>query len=445
MLALIAACGCGPSGPPNAILIVIDTLRADHLSGYGYPRGTTPNLDRLMEQGVRFDAAISNSSWSAPSHATLATGTTTSKHRVLNFSHALPAGIEPLSAVFQRNGYATALFSTHFALHNGVKRLDAGFDERRVERNDRDGPVLAAALEWVRARQDPFFLQLVLMGPHAPYAKYPRSYNKELFTDTPPGGEREHPFTKEVWVGDGGIPRSVQLDGRHDEGFYVNRYDRAVHYTDALVGSFLERLREEGRLDPGLVVVVSDHGEGLGEHGIFAHELHLYDFLVRVPLVVSFPGVVPPGVWEPVVPHVDVAPTILGLVGLPIPPWMDGRDLSPALRRGEPPADEVLATAAYRRRGYQRYMVRSRTHKLIYDAVSDTETLYDLAADPAEEKNLLADGGAPPPAYAALARELAALRARHAKLRSREMEQNLSPEVVEELRALGYVEEEEER
>ncbi len=425
LLAAAVAVGCGPSGPPNVLLIVIDTLRADHLSGYGYARDTSPNLDRLMEQGVRFDAAISNSSWSAPSHATLATGTSTPRHRVLNFSHALPAGIEPLSAVFQRSGYTTGLFSTHFALHNGVKRLDAGFDERRVERNDRDGPVLGAALEWVRALEDPFFLQLVLMGPHAPYAKYPRSYDAELFTDVPPGGEREHPFTKEVWVGEGGIPRSVQLQGRHDEGFYVNRYDRAVHYTDALV------------------VVVSDHGEGLGEHGIFAHELHLYDFLVRVPLIVSFPGVVPAGVWEPVVPHVDVAPTILGLAGLPVPRWMDGRDLSEPLRRGEPPADEVLATGAYHLRGFQRYMVRSRTHKLIYDAVSGTETLYDLDADPAEEMDLLAAGGRPPSEYGALARELSALRARHAKLRPREMEQDLAPDVLEELRALGYVEEEE--
>ena len=443
LLAALLVCACGPAAPPNAILIVIDTLRADHLGGYGYARDTTPNLDRLMREGVRFDAAISNSSWSAPSHATLATGTSTPSHAVLNFSHALPEGIEPVAAVFQRSGYATGLFSTHFALHNGVQGLDAGFDRRQVERNDRDGPVLVAALEWIRGVDRPFFLQLVLMGPHAPYAKYPKAYDEEHFTDVPPGGEREFDFTETVWVGEGGIPRSVRLEGRRDVGFYVNRYDRAIRYTDALVGAFLDRLREEGRLDHALVVVVSDHGEGLGEHGIFAHELHLYDFLVRVPLIVSFPGVVPSGVvWSPVVPHVDVAPTMLGLAGLPVPAWMDGRDLSEPLRRGEPPPDEVLATGAYRLRGFERYMVRSAALKLIYDARSGARELYDLRADPHERVNLLAPGrGEPPPGYARLARELGVLRERHAALRPRRPGEPLAPAVVEELKALGYVEE----
>ncbi len=443
LLALWLLGGCAPSpSEPNVIMLVIDTLRADHLGTYGYGRDTTPHLDRLSREGVRFDATLASSSWSAPSHCTIATGTTSWHHGVFDFSHELSEDVAPVSALFQDHGYATGLFSTHLALHRGVGRLDSGYDHKTIAKNHQDPQVLQAALAWAQEQTKPFFLSLVLMGPHAPYTKYPVSDNERYFTDMPPGGEKEYPFIEANWVGEGGIPGSVQLDNRHDVGFYINRYDRAVRFTDAIVGRFLTEMEAAGLLEHTLFAVTSDHGEGLGDHDCFAHELYLYDFLVRVPWILHFPGEVPAGqTWPSLVGTMDIAPTILGLTGVPVPDWMDGRDWSEDLRRRNVGSGHELVTASYRLRGFDRYMVRSPTHKLIFDQVNDHRELYHLAQDPKETNNLfdapLEDAHAV--ALKPMDRALRALLARHSKIDPDKTSVPLSDEVLEELRELGYI------
>jgi len=452
LLALVLAGGVywnrahllGATGPrPNVVLIVIDTLRADHLHGYGYGRETSPNLDRLMAAGARFDAAIAISSWSAPSHTTIVTGVPTHRHRVFDFPDRIADGVEPLASLFKQRGYATALFSTHLSLHTSVGRLTEGIDESLILANEKDAEVLEAARSWSKAQDRPFFLYIALMGPHAPYTKYPAGDDETYFTDAPPGAERTYPFSEEWWTGEGGIPKSVQLEDRHDVGFYVNRYDRAIRYTDELVGELLDDLRDAGLLDDAVLAVTSDHGEGLGDHDYFAHEVHLYDFLIRVPLIVVKPGVIEPGTRvEGAVGHVDIAPTLLGLAGLPVPGWMLGRDLSPDLSQGRPIDPDHIATSAYRMDDHDRFAARSPRYKLVLDATTASEELYDLAEDPAETRDLIEDPPAafPTEEYERLRGAIAALRKEHVDLDPERSLEGLSPEVVDELRALGYAE-----
>jgi len=449
VLALACSVGCerGPGrnpeadpNAPNVILLVIDTLRADHIHGYGYPRETTPTLDRFIREGVRFDAAIAASSWSPPSHVTILTGTNPDRHKVFTFGFPIPAGIDPLAVHLKARGYATGMFSTHMALHRSVGRIREGLDTHFVDKRS-DVKALAAALTWVKTVKQPYFLYMVLTSPHAPYDQHPPEYDRDYFHDTPPDADKTYPFAAAEWVGEGGIPTSVRMNDENTVGYYVDQYDREIRYLDDLIGRFWSSMEEAGLLGNTLLVVTSDHGEGLGDHDTFAHELYLYDFLVRVPLIVRHPERVPAGrVWSGQVPLADIVPTILGFAGAPIPDALDGVDLSGALSTADGHVDPRLATASYRHRGFDRYMVRSDDYKLLYDAKADREELYDLRADPAEQHDLLAAGpdAVPADAYALLAAAMRIQLEHHGRIAANREPEPLDPEVLEELRALGY-------
>ena len=445
MAALFGLFACAEEAAPdrpNVILFVIDTLRADHVSAYGYERETTPTIDRLSDAGVRFDAAIAHSSWSAPSHASIMTGALPHEHGVARWGDTLAAETPTLAVHLKRSLYATGLFSTHSTFHGATKGVLHGFDVVSILDPKQDEPVLIRATQWAAKQTEPFLLCAVIMTPHAPYLRYPPALD-ERFTDIPPGGERTYPFSSEKWIGPGHIPLSVRLGDRADVGYYVNRYDRSVLHADDLLGAFLERLEAAGKLEDTLVVVTSDHGEGLGDHDTFAHEVELFDFLVRVPLVVSYPGVIAPGrIWREQVGLVDIVPTILGLTHAPDPTGLAGRNLAPHLLAGSSPPDDRFALGSYRMRGYDRFMVRSTRYKLIHDAKEGTQELYELATDPLEERNLL-EGELEPAAeraYFAHQTELSRLLALTASDPSERPPNPLPDEVVEQLRELGYVE-----
>jgi arylsulfatase A-like enzyme len=448
LAALLAAlAGCDPAGlpetaasAPNVILLVVDTLRADHVHGYGYERETTPTLDAIMSRGVRFDAAIAPSSWSAPSHTTIVTGVQPWRHRVMGWHQRMAPDVQPLASLLDAAGYATGLFSSHYALHVSVGGITAGIDTEFIARNDDDASVLREAGRWARSAGGPYFLYVCLMTPHAPYTKYPPSYDEEFFTDMPPGGGAIFPFVSENWIGRGGIPRSVRLGNHQRLGYYVNRYDRAIRYVDALVGELFDSLQAAGRLDDTIVVITSDHGEALGDKGAFAHEFHLYDFLVRVPLIVSYPSAIEPGRWRGQVSLADIVPTVLGLAGLAAPSELDGSDLSSWLTSGRRPERSPLVTGTYRKSGHDRYMVRTDRYKLIHDAADGREELYDLVADPAETNDLMA-AARPPGELGALRSALATLLERHARIDAERIDLPPDADLREKLRALGYLSE----
>jgi arylsulfatase A-like enzyme len=275
--------------PPNILLITLDTTRADRLGSYGYAGAATPNLDRLASEGVRFARALSPVPLTLPAHATLLTGRQPFTHGVRNNGHfTLPEDVPTLASVLSTRGYDTAAFVSSFVLDRqfglatGFTHYDATLDEARpgaavsLELERRGDRTVAAARAWLadRARQAqrPYFLWVHLYDPHEPYAA-PSPYR---------------------------------------ERFAGRDYDGEVAFADALVGELLEASGYASGAPP-LVVVASDHGESLGEHGESTHGLFVYDETQRVPLIVTWPRVLSPRVVETPVRLLDVAPTVADL------------------------------------------------------------------------------------------------------------------------------------
>ena len=287
----IAAALLGAAAPsrPNVLLLSIDTLRADHVGAYGAPQGSTPALDALAGDGLRFENAISPVPLTRPAHASLLTGLLPPEHGIRD---NLPAKLDPsiptLATRLKAEGYHTAAFVGSFLLGRG-SGLEAGFDvfgdgsnagtgdlvgagaERRAE------AVAAEALEFLSTARAPFFLWVHFYDPHAPY--------------DPPGA------------------------------FSGNGYAGEIAYANSQAGRILDRLRALGLADSTLVVATADHGEGLGDHGEDEHGVLVYEETLRVPLIVRGPGIAPGRVEREPVSLSHIAPFLLegGMNALPGP------------------------------------------------------------------------------------------------------------------------------
>jgi arylsulfatase A-like enzyme/Flp pilus assembly protein TadD len=348
----------------NVLLVTIDTLRADRVGAYGSPLGLTPTLDRLAAEGLRFATAYAHVPMTLPSHTTILTGLYPVSNGVHDNGSFRYDGTRPtLAGELKRAGYRTGAFVGAFVL-DARFGLNAGFDVyddrmhgagSNVDVVQRPADeVLASALAWINQQfainNSQWFAWVHLYDPHEPY--------------TPP-----EPFAS----------RYVQ-----------DPYDGEIAYADAALGRFLDRLRAAGALDHTLVVVASDHGESLGEHGERTHGLFAYDATLRVPLVWWAPGAIRPAVVASPARLVDVVPTILDLIGA-APGTFDGRSLRPFVA-GERPFDdpasyfEALNANLTRNWAPLRGIVRDRL-KLVDLPIPE---LYDLAADPGEQKNLYA-------------------------------------------------------
>jgi arylsulfatase A-like enzyme/Flp pilus assembly protein TadD len=376
-LALRLLPGAGPAGPnvpgrtkaaPNVVMITLDTLRSDRLSCYGSKKVDTPNIDAFAAEGVRFTNAASAVPLTLPAHATIMTGLYPPGHGVReNVGYVLDERYPTLAELLGKGGWATGGFVSAFVLDRqwGIGRgFDRYFDEfdlrglgasnaANMGSVQRDGAdTVAAAVRWLddRPAGRPFFLWLHLYDPHEPYTP------KEPFASRHPG----------------------------------QPYDGEVAYTDSLVGTFRRALVDRGLLDDALVVVTSDHGEGLGDHGEDFHGFFVYDTTVHAALIVRPPaGAGGERVVDRPVSHVDLLPTILELVGLPVPENLHGRSLA-ALMAGRDPAWDrpVYSESLYPLLHYgwaPLRALRTDRYKLI-DA--PRAELYDLAQDPAEEDNL---------------------------------------------------------
>jgi arylsulfatase A-like enzyme len=301
----------GSSEPaPNLVLITFDTTRADHLSVYGYEQPTTPHLEKLASEGVLFEQAYSPVSLTGPSHASIMTGRYPHRHGAVRNGVPLPEGIPTLAEILGRHGYQTAAFLSGWTLKGRLSGLDRGFahyDERMPNRVSlvtvqRDGRLTTdAALEWLREREPgPFFLWLHLFDPHTPYV---------LHEGTP-----------------------ITTEGRKQRA-----YDTEIRHADAQAGRLLAELEEQGLDGSTLVVLAGDHGESLGEEGVWGHSRSVAPEVLAVPLLLRWTGELPSGrsVSDPV-NLVDILSTILGLLDIAEVPEHDGLDLS-ALARGTSP------------------------------------------------------------------------------------------------------------
>lgn len=317
----LAACGCAGEGlleRPSFVLITIDTLRADHLGCYGYFRNTSPNIDALARECVVFDHAYAPIATTLPSHASMLTARYPLEHGILaNVTHGgRPFGwsrdVLSFAEVAKDAGYATA----GFVGARPLKRLTgiaAGFEvwsepsggERRA------GETLEQVRQWLDGpAREPFFLWVHFYDPHWPH-RAPPPYHRMFGSDG-------HDPKLEAWLAERKIgASSARADKRSttETRAAIDGYCGEVRYTDSQVGLLLGALREKGFLERSILVLTSDHGEGLNQHDVAAHGL-VWDEHLRVPLLIRFPeasGVAPRRVGE-LVSLVDLFPTLLGRV-----------------------------------------------------------------------------------------------------------------------------------
>ncbi len=419
MLAACAAClGERPPAPSGVLLISIDSLRADHLSCYGYQSETRPEVPtspvidaQLAMQGVVFERAVSTTSWTVPAHKSLLTGLPDELHGGHTLGR-LPPSRELLAERYSAAGWRAAGFFSGPNLHpwygfgrgfelysdcstapvddgslfelGSEEDLQRMRDVQRASHQGVTGPKLVAAFDRWFAGVEPderFFAFVHMWDVHFDYAAPPED---DLFF---PGYDG--------WV-DG--QSFFELDRREvrerrDVQRLIALYDAEVRFTDRHIGLLLERLRAAGRLSDTLVVLVSDHGEEFFEHGRFGHNRTLFEEVVRVPLILRYDAALPRGVRLPDLASLaDVAPTILDLCGLPLPPATWGRSLLPALRGRLEPRDAPLDLRLYREDNPLRG-VRGAAHKLLREGQAGAERLYELAADPDERSALVPRSG----------------------------------------------------
>jgi arylsulfatase A-like enzyme len=424
------------SGVVNVLLLTVDTLRADHLSAYGYPRRTSPNIDGLARRGLLFRQAETPQSATWPALTSLHTSLYPSAHGVVWNGHDMPGAAVTLAGLLHARHYSTSAFLSNMkrARHPGFARLTGA---RAGTQAGDDLEATEAAIDQLRMEQDrPFFLWLHLIGPHAGY-NAPAPWATAF---VPPGASEVRGELDELVR----IRQAGRSLTERDVAHVVGLYDGEVGWVDELVGRVLDALRELDLQGSTLVVFSADHGEDLYEHNqYFFHSPSMYRSSLEVPLIMALPGVLPEGgETDQPASLVDLAPTILSLTGLPVPSSFQGHDLLPG---GALPA-ATDARPLFSETNGRIYGVRADGWRFVFNPEDYTPgapggaypiervELYDLSRDPREQRNVAAEH---PKRVEALTAEITAWRDRD--LRPDVPSQEIDPETLEELRALGYV------
>lgn len=431
--------GCSPQPSGQAILIVVDTLRADHLGLYGYGRPTSPHLDAWSQQAAVFERAIAPSPWTLPSFASMLTGELPSRHGAGSRAHdpdrnslpglgdALPTFPEALKAAGFRTG---AIVNNPFllpsvGLHRGFGSYDYKPPSPTYERRASD--VVDLALAWIeRNREASFFLMLHMMDPHLSYDAPPPFRGR--FTAGLPGGF-ELPVSHS-WA----IRERAAFVGDEESAFIRAAYDEEVAFVDHELGRFFDTLVKRGLWSRLLVVLTSDHGEELFDRGGFEHGHSVHQEVLHVPLIVWGPGVSVARHGDPV-SLVDLPRTLLDGVG--VDGWKDsaGQSLWPVLGAERTAPDVRLLIAEGTLYGPERRAAIRWPLKLTLEAGTGRQHLYDLEQDPEERSDLAAQQRE---ATARLRRELGSTLDMPLQGVPPEAAP-LDEETVESLRALGYV------
>jgi len=385
----------------NVVLIVVDCLRKDHLGSYGYPLPATPVLDAFARSSFVYDRAYSQAGWTVPSIASILTSLYPHQHQTIQPDTKLPEGLLTIAETLRASGYATGAVVSHMFLSPSYE-LNRGFDTYdtsvfSLKRNPHliasAHDVTARAVDFIASTKTPFFLWLHYFDPHADYLDLPPSY-----------------FGKEP----------------------INFYDREIANTDAAIGGFLRQLTARGLLDTTIVMIMADHGEEFRDHRAVSHESY-FEEVLAIPLLLRLPGGSSRLISAGYVEQIDVAPTLLRLVGTEPPSQFAGVSFFP---------DDPNKSVAYMQRPafgnrIQRAAIYDGQMKLVVidEKIGRRWDLFDLAVDPFEQKNL------------------ARLQPEDVKRLEQRLEQHLKeqhligratielePEDEDVLRAMGYVE-----
>jgi arylsulfatase A-like enzyme len=460
----------GAGKPRNVVLLWADTLRADHLSGYGYERKTAPNLERMASEGALFRNNISQATWTKVSSPSLLTSLYPSTHGVKNFSDYLPASATTLGEVYRDAGYTTVSFASNLFtgqftnLHQGFEVLheDGSLPETGSSKTSR--VYVDRLLHFFEGHRDvPFFAFVHLYDAHEPYE--PRPPYNGLFADLEKKEQHEKDLENvrkviaEPLARIFGMPSREELeragiDAEHYVDFDQDWYDGSIRGMDAEIGRIFERLRELGLDEDTLVVFAGDHGEEFLDHGKMSHGQTVYGELTRVPLIMRWPGGIPSGkTVDAVTETIDVMPSVLDLSGLAHPEGVQGHSLVPLLRDGSgswqsrPAISEKAKTKPNEGNPWpgdtESYSIIDGGFKLVHNRTraegAPEYELYDAVKDPFDQADIAAQ-------HQDVVKRLAeALEgwykmANEAKLApDSESGAGLSEKQLERLRSLGYI------
>ncbi len=423
--------GCGPlAGPPersadrdfeNLVVVMIDTLRSDHLPAYGYHRPTAPFLSELAAEGIQLQG-YAVSSWTRSSIATLLTGLYPQRHRAINRSDRLPGAVPYLPEILAGHGFETVAFVTNGNVSSqfGFERGFSTFEERLDMGKPEAAQLIAEVLERAAGLNEPYCLYLHFIDPHDPYV--PRKP-----WERPAAGMESYVQPRDILSG------ARQLDAEAIS-WMIDQYDAEISEMDAALRRLFAGLKEAGALGRTLVAVTGDHGEEFGEHGSVAHGQGLHEEVIRVPFILWAESGLPAYRSEAAFHQVDFVPTVLAALGVPAPGDLDGRSWWPEIRGGTYPGrDEQLFHLELDH--YRSLALHAPPFKLIRRVQEPAELVYDLEASPDERVAV------EPPAG-----EAARLRRRMSALDRRLKKKSYPPETAEatgevrrQLQALGYL------
>jgi arylsulfatase A-like enzyme len=426
---------------PNIILITMDTTSIDHLSCYGYERETSPNLDKFAEDGLKFGNAYANSSWTYPSHASLMTGLYPISHGAF-YDVKSSTGIYDftvnrfndsnvtLAEILQRHGYTT------IGVIGGVwlkKRfgLDKGFDIYEDDVRDLTGLTAETINNIVlkhidQNTKEPFFLFINYFDPHYPYTA-PEPFDTRF---------EKRPLS-DIESTEADINKDRKKMPRKDREIFEGKYDGEIAYMDFYLGKFFEYLKEIHAYDESWIIVTADHGESFGEHDYIGHGAALYDNLIHVPLIIKYPKS-----WtirndlEERIQLMDIMPTILSKLNIPVPETCQGQPLGQVKHRI---ISEVNRNMSDIKKNGDRFnrdqkAIYQGPYKLIWSSNGEDE-LYDIVEDPRENKNL---AGEDPSRVSELTRELEAWYRDVPKSKKSSLG-DIDQKTMEQLKALGYL------
>jgi len=452
LLALFFFCSFSCSrnrGKHNVILIIIDTARPDHFSCYGYERETTPRIDQLAKEGVRFENAISASPWTLPSIASILTGLWPHRHLAgypVKDPETNQEGLTYLSEsalsiaeILSQNNYQTAGFFQNpfvdpgFGLNRGFDTYDYfPGDNLHIRRADM---VFKQAIDWLekyRNKRKPFFMLIHLFDPHLAYdppAQFMLPFIYGYKGKMTPPFNPDDAFLEKIRKGE------VKYDAE-DQKFIIGLYNGELGFVDNWVGVFMDYLKDKKLYEQSLIILTADHGEEFWEHNSFEHGHSLYQELLRVPLIMRFPGKENGGsVVKERVSLVDLAPSIMTYLGIDTPFQGTGRSFISMPGAVVKPRERAII-AELNRIGDPLQAIYSGDYKAILNRVNGNIEIYNLKDDPKETKNLFGTKQSYPPEIIDQIRGVAeAIK----QLDKEGKPATIAPEIRAKLKSLGYL------
>ncbi len=432
LLAAFWSTAAAPTQLPHVVVITVDTLRYDRLSINGYHRPTSPNIDRLLNQSVRFDEARVVEPLTGPSMCSMWTSLHPHDHGATRNALSMRPDLPTLPGVLERRGYQTVAFVGNWTLRHELTGLGDYFATYRemltrrryfglIRGEATADDLTATALDWIDDHQQDasrwrFALWVHYVEPHAPYRLH-KEFLKPL-----------------------GLKDNNSLSAK-------DRYDTEIAFVDHAVGNLVKGLRERFAPENVLILFTADHGESLGEHAYWGHGRHLYDVTLKVPLGISWKGHLEPRSITGLASNLDIAPTLLGLLDLPQPTTFEGFDWSPILRgEAEPAPGRVTQHQSHRgavvswmqeprREGLLEVGLVGDGHKEVYRTKAKKRLAFDLVADRREMKSLVAADTDPSGDILAWLEQI-----KEGLEASGDLPPpSLDAEAIEKLRALGYL------